>query len=90
MYLNVEKEPLALPLVSIRETEYIYRQWYIYTIDAVEDLYMLSCFVAKEAGLHKLEADYADQVIPSDELSIAGYHYLQPLQAGEELHPKGV
>ena len=51
---------------------------------------MLSCFVAKEAGLHKLEADYADQVIPSDELSIAGYHYLQPLQAGEELHPKGV
>ena len=65
-------------------------QWHIDAVDAAEDLSVLSRLVVEESGFSKLEADCADQVMASDELSIAGCHYLQPLQAGEELHPKGV
>ena len=64
--------------------------WHVDAIDTAKDFFMLSRFVVEEAGLSKLKADGPDQVMASDKLSITRYHYLQALQAGEELHAKGV
>jgi hypothetical protein len=88
--LDVEKEPLAFPLVGLRKREHVHGQWQVDTVDAAEDLSVLSRFVVEEAGFSKLKADCPDQVVASNELSIAGRRYLQSLQAGEKLYSKGV
>lgn len=77
--MYVEKKPLAFPLVGLRKREYVYGKWHIDAVDTVKDFSVLSRLVVEKAGFSKLEADYADQVMASDELSIAGYYYLQPL-----------
>jgi len=77
--LDVEKEPLAFPLIGLREREHVHRQWHVDAVDAIEDLRVLSRFVVEEAGFGKLKTDCPDQVMASDKLSITRCYYLQPL-----------